>query len=369
MTEKPANRALRAALIGGLVVIVGGLLWFFAKPGGRGPDAASTASRPLNAEKSGVHASKDATAATSHASAVAGQAEAPLPATATPSAAEAPPPALKAVRQIPRKKLPMVELDLDGDGTPEQMTLTQTQPAKDWQGKDQKKGPNFVLEIRAKAVAGQPGKPLGRLARYGWGQGWAQIGVRTGGGSHVGIAYWSVPEAHEPRASYVWIADGKVHWGEFKRLPLTLIDLRFSQHEAVHTLSQELYHTYLKRGTSDLLQWQGGGFTSVLQAPVFELCVVAVQEPHVYLAAVPTDKRSLRLLVAAESSNMPVNELWQQAVTPPSEGGPYTVPSGFALSCDRDAGQLQYKRLRFQFRDRTLQPLPDAPALGAAVNK
>ena len=369
MNPKPSNGALRAALVGVAVAAAGVLLWFFAKPAGGGPDVGLTAPHALKAQESAGSASKDTTAATIEASVATGKVAAAQPAKAAGSAAEAPRPALKAVRQIPRKKLPLVELDLDGDGKPEQLTLTQNQPTKDWQGKDQKKGPNFVLEVRAQAVAGKPGKLLGRLARYGWGQGWAQIGVRIGGGSHVAIAYWAVPEAHEPRASYAWIADGKVHWGEFKRLPLTLIDLRFSQQEVVHTLSQELYHAYLKSGTTDLLQWQGGGFTSLLQEPLFELCVVAVQEPHVYLGVVPTDKHSLRLLVASESPDMPMNELWQQTVTPPSEGGPYTVPSGFALSCDQDAQQLQYKRQRFQFRDRTLKPLPDAPALGAAVDK
>jgi len=284
-------------------------------------------------------------------------------ASAPPAAA---PPMLKAVRQIPRKKYPLVPLDLNGDGKLEQLLLKQRQPSTNWQGKDKEKGPNFVLEIRTTGADGKPAKLLGSKPIYGWGQGWSQIGVRTGADTHIGIAYWSVPEEHAPRATYVWMSDGKVHWGRFKRLPLELIDLRFSQQEAVLTLSQELYHDYLKRGTTDLLQWQGGRFESILEKPVFELCVAAVREPHVYFAAVPQAKKSVLLLRASEDMSLPMNSVWQTTVSPPSEGPRYTVPTGFALSCDREKGRVQYKSSRFTFADGALKPIADAPLLGAA---
>lgn len=280
----------------------------------------------------------------------------PTPAKVTPTSAvvakppQPPPAPLKAVRDIPRKKLPLVSLDLDGDGVKEEMVVKQRQPVEGWKGKDRKKGPRYTLEIRAASVDGQPGKVLGSVERYGWSQGWAQIGVRIGGGAQIGMFYWSVPEAHEPRASYVFLREGKVTWGEFKRLPLQLIDLHFGQMESVLTLSQELFHDFMKRGTTGLIHWEGDSFQPKLDELAFEICVVKVQEPGVFLAVVSKDQRELKVITSLGPPGMPLQSAGEFKVTPASEGPKFSVPTGFALSCNRERGTVQYKSQHFALK-------------------
>ena len=352
MSASPRQRKIQGVLFGAAIVaLAGGAAFVFSnaekspkQPAEKPPSAPAPLSKPAPPPPE----------------------EAPTPAPGgSAEAPKAPPAPLKAVRQIPRKKLPEVSLDLDGDGKKELLLLKQTQPAKDWKGKDKTKGPRFVLEVRKTTADGKPGALLGKKERYGWGQGWGQIGVRTGGGAHVALAYWSVPEEHAPKATYGYMEDGEVKWNEFKRLPLDLLDLHFAKMETVLTLSQELYHDFLKRGTTDLLMWEGGRFLSSLERPMFEICVAAVREPQVIFAGVKQDKKTLLLFHFSPGEFRRIHELWSTAVKPPTEGPAYSVPSGFALSCDRATGIVQYKQRRFKIDGEQLIALPDAPAVGA----
>ncbi len=345
MSESPKGSAASvgiAALV--LVAAAGGALWWQQQ----GPATQAKAPPPVPAQATAAAATvADATAAPSAPAK-------PVPATPAPPAEDTAPAAPKdPVREIPRKKLPLVKLDLDGDGKAETLRLTQKQPDKDWAGKDKRKGPRFTLE-----VLGADNTSLGKRERYGWGQGWAQVGVRVGGGGHVAMVFWSVPEAQETRASYAWLSEGKVSFGDFRRVPLELIDLRFAGDEAVSVLSQELYQDFMKRGTMQLVSWTGAGFEPVLEQPVFEVCVAAVDEPKVQLAVVEKDQRTLKLLELPPSADMPVMELASLAVKPVAEGPRFNVPTGFALSCDRAKKQVQYKSQRYHVVDNALKPLP-----------
>ena len=268
---------------------------------------------------------------------------------------EAPPADIKGmaalkIRQIPRKKLPRVELDLDGDGVAEILQVKQTQPAIDWRGKDKAKGPHFELTIRSKNTPSEA-PPRWRNRRYGWAQGWAQIGVQVGGGKRLGLVFWALPEDNDTHVTYVSMPNAaSAKFGDFARTPLSVVDTSGDGVEEVVVVSQELYQDFFKTGTMQLLRWSPGekmALSPVFERPVFEYCFTKDATGKPLVVAVRADQRQLRLLEPLRWRRPAFRTLDSRPVVPAKRGPAYSIPTGFALSCAAGPSRVQYASERF----------------------
>ncbi|HAN32634.1 MAG TPA: hypothetical protein DCQ06_13645 [Myxococcales bacterium] len=256
-------------------------------------------------------------------------------------------------RQIPRKKLSRVELDLDGDGSVEVMVYRQRQPDPDWKGQDKSKGPHFVAEVRSKSAPASA-KPRWSIRRYGWAQGWAQIGVKTTAGQSIGLFFWAVPEDNDSHVSFLFLPkQGQGIFGDFGRTPLSAVDLNGDGGEELIAISQELYQDYFKTGTMELLQWQPSHqFVPSFKAAPFEFCLTSDAKGNPLVVQVTADQKRIELLEPLEASRVTWRSLNRHKVTPAKQGPNFSVPTGFALSCTASPGRVQFATKYFDVRTR-----------------
>jgi hypothetical protein len=163
-----------------------------------------------------------------------------------------------------------------------------------------------------------------------------------------------------------------IYWEEalpvrvtWRSVPLQLIDLASNGLDAVSTLSQELYHDFIKRGTMELMVFGREGFENILPFATFEVCALGGPgDGPVRVIAVDRKGEGLHLL-AWDHEEQQLVRRHRVDVTPPDDGTPYHVTSGFALECpaaNSAERTFQYKDRRYEvLAQGGIQSLPDPP--------
>ena len=253
---------------------------------------------------------------------------------------------------FPRKKTMVLDVDLDGDGNPEQLVGKQTHPPG---------GQGGAVSATGSVQVGD-GKPL--RVWDGYLTGFWRRPLKLGGGAHVAFYQHAGPDGTGPTAAWVARVDGVDKQALMARTPVQLIDAEGTGVELLMTLSNEMYQDFFATGTMDVMRWTGAAFVSVLPEPAFELCALnpGLGRPIALVMVTRAPPHRLKL-IGWNPTTKKYTARQQFAVGAPDDGTDYTVERGFALMCavgDGTEQRVQYKRRKWEFRDARLFALPSA---------
>lgn len=248
------------------------------------------------------------------------------------------------VRQQPRKKAGKVQIDLDGDGKDETLTVDQTPAADDWHGEPEKAASFIARIVRNDGTVALESKFAGIAA------GWMRLPLQLGAGRNAVFLVWSKPDVSTPLSMVARWVDGKAVLEATPHLPLFHWDWQGMGVEAVVGISEELWQDFLRTGTTSVTDLSAATPRSLLPFVAFEVCLAEPEQAKgqggLDLFAVERAGRKLHALRVGDDGRY--RSVASIAVTAPDDGSRWSVPSGFALAC-LGGNRVQYKSDTYAF--------------------